>query len=237
MSGSRLDHYPCVVAFGEAALLVEFADQPDLRANMRVRALEARLRASPPPGLRNLIPGMVSLLVEFDPFAADVSALEQRVHEELAPAAQPDFTPGRLRTLPTVYGGQFGPDLDDVAKSIGLSADEVIRRHAAAEVTVYMIGFSPGYPYMGLLPAEFALPRRTTPRDRIPPGSVAIAERMTSIYTRATPGGWHIIGRTPAVLFDESRDPPAYLAPGDRVRHVPILASAWPKQAGAALDW
>jgi KipI family sensor histidine kinase inhibitor len=120
---------------------------------------------------------------------------------------------------------------------VGLSPEEVVARHVATEVTVYMIGFSPGYPYMGDLPAELNVPRRATPRELVPPGSVAIAYGQTSIYTRPTPGGWHLIGRTPRVLFDATRDPPTYLAPGDRVRHVPIQASDWDAHASPAPDW
>jgi inhibitor of KinA len=228
---------PRVVPFGEAALLVEWADRPDLATNARVHALAGALWGDPPPGLLAVIPGYVSLLVEFDPLVMDVAGLEQRLRAALvAPSAGARST-GRLRHIPTVYGGEFGPDLAAVAAQVGLSPAEVVARHAATEVTVYMIGFSPGYAYMGDLPSELNLPRRATPRGVVPPGSVAIAYGQTSIYTRPTPGGWHIIGRTPLVLFDETRDPPTYLAAGDRVRHGPIPASDWDMHAGPAPDW
>ena len=100
-----------------------------------------------------------------------------------------------------------------------------------------MLGFSPGFPYLGDIPAELALPRRGTPRERVPVGSVAIAERQTGIYSREMPGGWHLLGRTPVPLFDERRDPPAYLAPGDRVHFVPIAASEWDRYTGPPGDW
>jgi KipI family sensor histidine kinase inhibitor len=227
-----------VVPFGEAALLVEWAEHPDLRVNARVHALAAALRADPPPGLRGVTPAYVSLLVEFDPLATDVRALHERLLQSLdAPPPELPSAAHRVREIPTVYGGEFGPDLREVARRTGLSEQEVVRSHVATTMTVYMIGFSPGYPYMGDLPSELRLPRRATPREQVPPGSVAIADRQSSIYTRATPGGWHLIGRTPLVLFDERRDPPAYFAPGDRVRHVPIAASAWDAFAGPAADW
>ena len=228
---------PRVVPFGDAALLVEWAERPDLATNARVHALAAAVWDDPPAGLRGVVPGYVSLLVEFDPMATDVAALEQRLRAALA-APPPDAQPsGRFRRIPTIYGGDFGPDLAAVAEQVGLSPEEVVARHAATEVTVYMIGFSPGYPYMGDLPAELDLPRRATPREQVPPGSVAIAYGQTSIYTRPTPGGWHLIGRTPRVLFDETRHPPTYLAAGDRVRHVPIPPGDWDTHAGPAPDW
>ena len=228
---------PRVVPFGEAALLVEWAERPDLAANARAHALAAALLDDPPPGLLGVIPGYASVLVEFDPLVADVAALEQRLQASLTTPPPGARAMGRLRRIPTIYGGDFGPDLEAVAAQVGLPAAEVVARHAATEVTVYMIGFSPGYPYMGDLPPELDVPRRATPRELVPPGSVAIAYGQTSIYTRPTPGGWHLIGRTPRVLFDHTRDPPTYLAPGDRVRHVPIPASDWDAHAGPAPDW
>jgi KipI family sensor histidine kinase inhibitor len=225
------------VPFGEGALLVELAEQPDLRVNARVHALAAALRADCPPGVRDVIPAYVSLLVDFDPLVVDAPALVRRLTEALAEPDVESLASTRLREIPTVYGGEFGPDLEEVAHSTGLSPHEVVRRHTGTELTVYMIGFAPGYPYMGDLPPELALPRRRSPRERVPPGSVAIADGKSSIYTRSTPGGWHVIGRTPLTLFDETRTPPAYLAPGDRVRHVPIAAGEWSRLAGPAPDW
>lgn len=228
---------PRVRPFGEAALLVEFGEAPDLALNARVHALARALEAAPIPGLLSLIPGYASLLVELEPLDADIQAVEPLLgdylsHLDAAPAAD-----GRTRTIPTVYGGDWGPDLDEIAAQLGLSPSEVIARHTAAEQRVYMLGFSPGFPYLGDIPAELALPRRRTPRERVPVGSVAIAERQTGIYSRAMPGGWHLLGRTPVALFDERREPPAYLAPGDRVRFVAIAASAWDRYAGPANDW
>jgi KipI family sensor histidine kinase inhibitor len=228
---------PRVVPFGEAALLVEWAERPDLRTNAQVHALAAKINASPPIGLRGLTPAYVSLLVDFDPLATDVPALVSRLTAALAAEAVEPVASRRVRHIPTVYGGEFGPDLEEVARHSGLSPQEVVRHHTATELTVYMIGFAPGYPYMGDLPPELEVPRRLTPRERVPQGSVAIAGRQSSIYSRATPGGWRLIGRTPLVLFDETRDPPTYLAPGDRVRHVAVGASAWDELVGVATDW
>jgi len=225
---------PRVRAFGEAALLVEFGDKADLELNARVHALARALEVDRPPTLRSLVPGYVSLLVELDPLQVDLAAMQdwvrQRVNNEIAPSSGPV---GRSRTIPTVYGGEWGPDLEEVAERLGLSPSEVVAQHTGAELTVYMLGFSPGFPYLGDLPDSLALPRRTTPRERVPVGSVAIAERQTGIYSREMPGGWHVLGRTPVALFDEHHDPPSYLAPGDRVRFVAIAAGDWERYASA----
>jgi KipI family sensor histidine kinase inhibitor len=225
--------------FGEAALLVEFGDEPELGLNARVHALARDLDEAGLAGLTSLVPSYVSLLVELDPLHADLDAIQSLLLEragriEATPAAP---APARTRSIPTVYGGEWGPDLDEVARRLGLSPDEVVARHTAEEQTVYMLGFSPGFPYLGDLPAELALPRRDTPRERVPIGSVAIAERQTGIYSREMPGGWHLIGRTPVPLFDERRAPPAYLAPGDRVRFVPISADQWQRYERPPSDW
>jgi|SRR5579884_1594275 len=230
--------YPRVVPFGEAALLVELATEPELGANARVHALARALRERPPAGLRTLIPGAVSLLVELDPLDASIASVATLLEQQLRQLeATPAPAGGRLRTLPTVYGGAFGPDLEDVATRLQMRPEDVIRRHTACEQRVYMLGFSPGFPYLGDLPPELALPRRDRPRQRVPLGSVAIAGRQTGVYSRETPGGWHLLGRTPVLLFDEHRDPPAYLGPGDRVRFVAIEASAWDRHTGAPADW
>lgn len=216
--------------FGEAALLVETG------AADRAQALAAGLRDDPIPGVTAGVPGLESLLVELDPLAADVEAvrgtLELRLNQPLATVGGE-----RLRTIPVVYGGEMGPDLPDVAALTGLPQDEVVARHAAADLRVLFDGFAPGFAYLGELPTELRVGRLDTPRTRTPAGSVAIAGAMTGIYPAALPGGWRVIGRTPVTLFDPRRDPPAYLLPGDRVRFEPIDADAWDDHAGAPDDW
>jgi KipI family sensor histidine kinase inhibitor len=122
--------------------------------------------------------------------------------------------------VPVVYGGEVGPDLEDVALACGLAPEEVCRRHAAVDYVVCFVGFVPGFPYLGPLDSRLHLPRRATPRPKVPPGSVAIAGAYSGIYPWASPGGWHIIGRTDMSLFDLGATPPARLAPGTRVRFV-----------------
>ena len=213
--------------FGEAALLVEL-DSPE-----RAQAVAAALRAEPVPGVVEVVPGLGSLLVELDGDPAPlVRALKRRI--AVAGAAGPV---GRDRRVPVVYGGEHGPDLAEVAATSGLSANEVIARHAATELRVLFLGFAPGFAYLGWLPAELHVPRLETPRTRTPAGSVAIAGAMSGIYPAELPGGWRIIGRTPIALFDPRRDPPAYLAPGDRITFEPIPAEAWDARRGAPEDW
>jgi KipI family sensor histidine kinase inhibitor len=229
---------PRVGVFGEAALLVEFGEQADLEVNARVHALARALEADRPPTLRSLVPGYVSLLIELDPLQADLTSMAEWVRTHLNETGPALAQASRTRTIPTVYGGEWGPDLADVGARLGLDPGEVVARHTAVELTVYMLGFSPGFPYLGDLPETLALPRRATPRERVPVGSVAIAERQTGIYSRDMPGGWHVLGRTPVPLFDEQRDPPAYLAPGDRVRFVAIASGDWDRYASdPPSDW
>jgi inhibitor of KinA len=136
--------------------------------------------------------------------------------------------------IPVCYGGEFGPDLAEVARLCALSEEEVIARHAAASYRVYMIGFSPGFAYLGGLDAAIAAPRRATPRTLVPAGSVGIAGLQTGIYPLATPGGWQIIGQTPKRLFLPEREAPCLLSPGDTLRFVPIGAEAFRASAGDA---
>lgn len=214
--------------FGEGALLVEL-DTP-----IAAQALAASLRASPIDGVAASVPGLASVLVELaSPEVDQVSrALARRIAGLDATAVR-----GRHRSIPVVYGGEHGPDLIDVAALTGLSPSEVIARHTATELRVQFIGFAPGFAYLGDLPSELHVPRLSTPRTRTPAGSVALAGPMSGIYPAELPGGWRIIGRTPVMLFDPRRDPPAYLAPGDTVRFEPMRADAWPTGLSQPDDW
>jgi KipI family sensor histidine kinase inhibitor len=208
---------------GDAAVTVELGAgiDPDLAA--RVRALDRSLSRAPFPGFRESVPTYRSLLVLYDPGRirfADVRAVL------LARAAEPvpREEPGPLRCLPVLYGGEAGPDLADVARACRLSEAEVVARHSATEYTAFMLGFTPGFAYLGPLPEALSVPRLATPRVRVPAGSVAIAGGQTAVYPAATPGGWRLIGRTSLLAFDPFRDPPALLVPGDRVRFEPVDA-------------
>ncbi len=213
---------PRFLLAGDAALVVEFGDKISLEINRQVHILAQALERNPFPGLREAVPCYRSLLVHYDPLqlsCEEVKVLVSRVFQKCEDVSPPE---PRLVEIPTVYGGEFGPDIEFVAEQNGLSVEEVIRLHSSVIYTVYMLGFTPGFPYMGTLSEAIVIPRLSTPRTSVPVGSVAIAGSQTGIYPIASPGGWRLIGRTPVVLFDPKRSPPAVLRPGDRVRFVPV---------------
>lgn len=204
--------------FGEAAFLVRWSTR--LAGAGAPLAAMAALQADPPAGLIDLVPAIDSLLVCFDPLIANRDRLAARLADL---ATHPPLTAlpvGHEVVIPVRYGGDEGPDLHEVAAQSGLSPDEVVALHTGTVQRVLMIGFAPGYPYLGWLPPALHLPRRATPRLAVPAGSVAIAAGMTGIYPTRLPGGWHIIGRTGLRLFNPTADPPTLLQPGDRVRFV-----------------
>jgi inhibitor of KinA len=215
---------PRFLLAGDAALVVEFGDAIDPAINRRVHALARALAENPLPGLGESVPSYRSLLVHYDPLHLSLSEVKSFVAEALQMCDDVPLLEPRLVEIPTVYGGEHGPDIGFVAEHNGLTVDEVIRLHSEVTYTVYMLGFTPGFPYLGGLPDALATPRLETPRQRVPAGSVGIAGVQTGVYPLATPGGWRLIGWTPVVLFDPARTPPASLHPGDRVRFVPVAA-------------
>lgn len=204
---------------GDCALVVRLGDAMDRAVSRRVLALGERIAAERVAGLIEVVPGIAALTVHFDPDVLDLDVLSARLAAlagGVSEAASP--APARSWTIPTCYDPALGLDLGEVAARTGLGVDEVVARHAGRDFHVYMLGFLPGFPYMGDLDAALWLPRRDSPRVAVPAGAVAIAGAMTAIYPSASPGGWHIIGRTPAALFDVADTPPSVLAPGDAVR-------------------
>ena len=203
---------------GDAALSVHVVERSPLAANACVHRLARRLGAAAVPGVRDIVPGMRELVVHVDPLRCDVSQVDRALRT--AKDDEPARVTSDIVDVPVRYGGAFGPDLEDVARTCGLTPDEVCRRHLAAEYVVCFIGFLPGFPYLGMLDAQLRVPRRATPRQRVPAGSVAIAGEYSGIYPWESPGGWHIIGNTELTMFDVDATPPARLAPGTRVRFV-----------------
>lgn len=209
---------------GDAALMAVVGDaiDADLNAWVHRAADDVRRGRAASPALGAPVPGYASLLVPFDPETCSEDAARALLLAALQRTA--DSAPraaGQPVEIPVWYGGQDGPDLADVAARTGLTAADVVAVHAGTVYRVFLVGFVPGFPYLGVLPEKLALPRRATPRLRVPAGSIAIAGRQTGIYPAPTPGGWHLIGRTDAPIWDPRREPPALLAPGDRVRFVP----------------
>lgn len=217
---------------GDRAVTIRLGATIDEATNRLVRAACARLDEGRPPGVVEYVPGYASVTVHYDParvprapddagsppYARLVVALA-RALAQLAPDTLPS---SRVVEIPVCYGGADGPDVEEVGRRNALSADEVVRLHAGADYLVYMLGFAPGFPYLGGLPERLTTPRRAVPRTLVPAGSVGIGGSQTGIYSIASPGGWQIIGRTPLRLFDTLREPPTLLRAGDRVRFRPI---------------
>ena len=215
---------------GDAALTIEFGSIIDPALLAEVNALDAavlrRKQAGELPGVIETMPTFRSLTVFFDPLVTDRDAVLATLQPLIAAAEHGSTTDGRHWRLPVCYEGEAAPDLAEVAGAIGIGEDEVVALHSGAEYLVYMIGFLPGFPFMGDLPAPLRLPRRAQPRVRVPAGSVAIATGLTAIYPWESPGGWHLLGRCPVPLFDARRTSPSLLAAGDRVRFAPVSAEA-----------
>lgn len=208
----------------DTMLLIEWEHVIDPIVNQRVIDLAARLQTRVGQAVRDIVPGYCSLGVHFDPLHTDIAALERVIGEEAALVQDHVVAPedSHVVEIPVRYGGANGPDLAHVADVAHCSEDEVIRRHAGRIYRVYMLGFVPGFAYMGRVDSTIAMPRHRVPRERVPIGSVGIAGEQTGVYPLATPGGWQLIGRTDVVMFDVGRARPSLLRPGDRVRFVPV---------------
>lgn len=212
---------------GEDALLLRLGDAIDADVNARVHALAASIDACRPPWLRDIVPAYASLalFVDASVFEAGIDPLDEaerwiddfRDTRSTAMPAQP-----RVHDIRVRYGGEHGPDLEALAEHARLDPREVVELHAAGEYHVAMLGFAPGFPYLLGLDPRIAMPRLATPRARVEAGSIGIGGAQAGIYPRPGPGGWRIIGHTDAVLFDIARDAPSLLAPGDRVRFLPV---------------
>ncbi len=215
---------------GDAALLLRFGDRIDAAVNRRVHAWAAMLSSQAPDWLIELTPAYASLALhvdvahsfESDPLDAAIAWISARLSQPL-----PDTIEDAVRTLaiPVLYGGDEGPDLAALSAHAGITIEDAVARHTSVDYSVAMLGFAPGFPYLLGLDATLAMPRMSTPRTRVPAGSVGIGGTQTGIYPQAGPGGWRLIGRTPLRLFDVARDPPSLLRAGDRVRFVAIDAA------------
>jgi len=207
---------------GDRGLLLEFGDKISHEVNERVRRVALAIQAEPIEGIIETVPTYRSLLIIYDPLTLPLDQLKKRlqqIEEDLQEIPLPE---PKLTRIPAIYGGDYGPDLEFVAQYHRITQEEVIRLHCSKSYFIYMIGFMPGYPYMGELPETLLMPRLKTPRLSVPKGSVAIAQKQTGIYSMESPGGWHIIGRTPVELFDPERNPPALLQMGDMAQFYPI---------------
>ncbi|MDB4875656.1 MAG: allophanate hydrolase subunit 1 [Gemmatimonadetes bacterium] len=214
---------------GDHAVTITLGDSIDEATHRLVRAVSAHLDAHPPGGMVDLVPAFASVAVHYDPARVPGSATASPHHRmvamleaSLATIRADELPPPRTVEIPVCYGGDLGPDLDDVARQHGLAAEEVVRIHAAGDYLVYMVGFMPGFAYLGGLSDRIATPRRPSPRTAVPAGAVGIGGQQTGVYPMESPGGWNLIGRTPLRIFDIARDEPSLLATGDRVRFRPV---------------
>ena len=215
-----------VVPAGDAAWLIELENRLDAEVNARAIAIGHAVSASGLAGLRDVVTGYRSVAVYFDPVSTPPDAAERLAALARDTAVEPENA-GAVIEVPVCYGGSFGPDLREVAAFAGCTEGEVVAIHGSRTYRVYLVGFVPGFPYMGTVDPRIAMPRRATPRTKVPAGSVGIAAEQTGIYPTETPGGWRLIGRTPIRLFDAERQPPCLFEAGARVRFTPMTREAF----------
>ena len=214
---------------GDRGLLVELGDAISRQINQKVRALFIGLAGHEIRGIKELVPAYRSLLVVYDPMVNSLSSLKSQIMDIWDTMEEAQLPSPRIVEIPVVYGDEFGPDLEWVASYLKMAPEEVIRLHTQPTYQVYMIGFMPGYPYMGEVVDSLVIPRRETPRTHVMQGSVGIAQKQTGIYPVTSPGGWQIIGRTPIRLFDPKKNPPSFLEMGDPVKFYAISAEEMQK--------
>ncbi len=207
---------------GDSALLIELGDEINLALNRRVHTLDALLQNDAIPGILETVPAYSTLLIHYDPLTLTFDQVTHWVRDKMTHLDESFHRSPRRLEVPVRYGGASGPDLETVAASKNISSADVIRIHSGREYTVYMMGFTPGFPYLGKLDERLIMPRLETPRTYVKAGSVAIADSQTGIYPLDSPGGWHLIGWTPLKLFDPTRDIPFLFSPGDLVKFIPV---------------
>jgi len=209
-----------IIPLGDASLLVQFGKEIDLSVNQRVHALAGFLDASPFEGMIETVPAYATLLVQYDPLVVSYAEAKNLLNEKIAQVDETISRKPRRIEVPIRYGGEYGIDLEAVARHLQLRVDDVIRLHTHKIYTVFMMGFTPGFPYMGKLDDLLIVPRLETPRTRVPAGTVAIAGSQTGIYPIVSPGGWQLIGWTPLQLFDPNSETPFLFGPGDEVKFI-----------------
>ncbi len=220
--GAVIYDNPIFLPAGDKSIVVELGDAISPEINRKVRSLTDALEQGGIPGIFDFLPTYRSVLVYYDPLKISALLLESEIRRLVATAEETITDARHVVHIPTLYGGDMGPDIAFVAQHNSIDEQEVIRIHSSTDYLVYMMGFSPGFAYLGGLDERLATPRLQSPRTEIPAGAVGIAETQTGVYPVASPGGWQLIGRTPLNLFDPMRERPVLLSAGDYVRFVPI---------------
>jgi inhibitor of KinA len=211
-----------IVPAGDSALVVEFEERIDPAVNARAIGCAQAVQAAGLAGVRDVVPTYRSVAVYFDPLHTDTDALVACLEREAGRPAAPAAAMRAAVRIPVCYGGEWGPDLADVAAFAGIGESDVVQAHCLPTYRVFMLGFVPGFAYLGVVDDRIAMPRRAVPRVRVPPGSVGIAGVQTGVYSAETPGGWQLIGRTPIKPFDPSRADPFLMQAGDAVQFYAI---------------
>jgi inhibitor of KinA len=218
---------------GDRGLLVEYGDVIDPDVNNKVRSMAIVMEDNPPEGVAEIIPTYRSLLIIYDLSITNPAELQKILETLEARLGEIKIPPPRTVEIPVCYGGEFGPDIDTVADTNNLTAEEVIELHCEPQYPIYMVGFTPGFPFLGGLPEKLHTPRLETPRTLVPEGSVGIANNQTGIYPIASPGGWQLIGRTPLKLFAPWRRNPFLYQAGDCLKFKPISAEEYARSVEA----
>jgi KipI family sensor histidine kinase inhibitor len=224
---------PRLLPSGDSAITVEFSRKIDEEANRRVLALDRTLAREPIAGISETVPTYRSLLVHYDPSRIDYATLGRKLIE-LAQQPTPPLEKSRLWRIPVAYGGEYGVDLEDVAKTLGTTPDDIVARHIAGDYRVAMIGFTPGWSYLSGLQPSLHMPRRKNPRLLTPAGTISVGGVQAGVQCIAGPSGWHLLGCTPVRTYQLHRDPTFLLEPGDRVKFYQIDAKAYVEQDNAA---
>ncbi len=211
-----------LLQMGDATLVVQFGDTISGKINGQIRAFNLVLRESGIPGIVETVPTYCSLAVHYDPEIIRCEALTERLERLLGRLDQVELPPSQVLEIPVLYGGEAGPDLDFVARHSGKTPEEVVRIHTSTEYLIYMLGFTPGFPYLGGMDESIAAPRLKQPRVKIPAGSVGIAGSQTGVYPVDSPGGWQLIGRTPVRMYDPDRAEPILPRAGEYIQFYPI---------------
>ena len=213
---------PIFLNAGDKAMVVELGDSINPEVNRLVHSLNNKISSFNINGIIDSVPSYKSILIMFDPLQISSSEIQSKIVNELESIQHQEVNTQLIVHVPTLYGGDFGPDLSFVSKHTNIDEADVIDLHSSKKYLVYMMGFSPGFPYLGGLPSELETPRLDTPRPKISGGSVGIADKQTGIYPNDSPGGWRIIGRTPIKLFDQNKTPPTLLIPGNYLKFDPL---------------
>lgn len=218
---------PC----GEAAVTIEFSREIKEETNAAIRYLAARLEEGSLMGIRETVPAFCSLTVYFDPLILSYRRLKEEVLAILSQGAREKSDSRRVFCIPVCYEGEYAPDMEDVCRLTGLEREEVIRLHSGQDYLIYMLGFLPGFPYLGGMDPRLEAPRLDSPRTIIPAGSVGIGGKQTGIYPISSPGGWRLIGRVPVTLYDPQREKAVLYRAGDKIRFFPITAEEFQRYA------